>query len=148
MCAIIYILFLMKGEVISMAEFVERKRWLFFGLPFTFTKYTINDEIVTVNTGFLNKQENDCYMYKIKDVRLERSFFERLCKLGTVVCFTGDTTDPQLLIKHIRNSKGVKDFILQQSETERLRHRTLTTMDIGNGGIPADIDGDGVVDYN
>ena len=28
-----------EGEV---TQYVERKRWVFFGLPFTFTKYTIN----------------------------------------------------------------------------------------------------------
>ena len=29
-------------------EYVERKRWVFLGLPFTFTKYTINDEVITI----------------------------------------------------------------------------------------------------
>ncbi len=37
-----------KGEI---REYVERKRWLFFGLPFTFTKYKINEQVITINAG-------------------------------------------------------------------------------------------------
>ena len=40
-------------------EFRERKRWVFFGLPFTFTVYTIKEDVITVNTGILNRGEND-----------------------------------------------------------------------------------------
>ena len=49
----------------------ERKRWVFLGLPFTFTKYTVSDEMITINSGLLNSKEDDCYMYKVLDVRLE-----------------------------------------------------------------------------
>ena len=45
----------------------ERKRWLLFGLPFTFTKYTLTEEQIIINTGFLNQEENNCYMYKVQD---------------------------------------------------------------------------------
>ena len=40
-------------------EYVERKRWVFFGLPFTFTKYTVTNEVITINDGLLNTKEND-----------------------------------------------------------------------------------------
>ena len=60
-----------------MAEFIERKRWVFLGLPWTFTIYKINDDLVTIDQGFFKKTENDCYMYKIQDVKLEQSFWER-----------------------------------------------------------------------
>ena len=42
-------------------EFKEKKRWVFLGLPFTFTTYTINEEIVRIDEGFLNRKEDDCY---------------------------------------------------------------------------------------
>lgn len=112
-------------------EFRERKRWLFFGLPFTFTVYSIKAETITVNTGFLNKEENDCYMYKVQDVTLKSSLIERMFGLGTVVCYTGDTTDSQLLITHVKNAKQIKEYILEQSEIARRKHRTLNTLDIG-----------------
>ena len=32
--------------------YIEKKRWPFLGLPLTFTKYTITDEVITVNSGF------------------------------------------------------------------------------------------------
>ena len=113
-------------------EFKERKRWLFFGLPFTFTVYTVKEDVITVNTGFFNREENDCYMYKVQDVPHSASLAEKLFGLGTVTCYTGDTTHPQLVLAHIRNSRQVKDFILRESEEARLKRRTVNMLDIGS----------------
>lgn len=123
-----------------MASYKERKRWLFFGLPFTFTTYTITEEMITIDSGLLRKVENDCYMYKIVDVRLEISLLERIFGLGTVHCFSGDVTDPDLKLLHIRNAKEIKNFILKESEEERMRRRTLNTQNLNSD--PALGDGD------
>ena len=120
-------------------EFVEKKRWLFLGLPFTFTKYAIKEDMITVDTGVFTKVENDCYMYKVQDVEHTASIWERMAGLGTIVCYTGDTTHPKLLIEHIRNSKAIKEFILKESEEARLKRRTVNMLDIGSGEM-GDID--------
>lgn len=120
-------------------EFVEKKRWLFLGLPFTFTKYVIKEDMITVDTGVFTKVENDCYMYKVQDVEYTASIWERMAGLGTIVCYTGDTTHPKLLIEHIRNSKAIKEFILKESEEARLKRRTVNMLDIGSGEVE-DID--------
>jgi len=117
-------------------EFTERKRWVFFALPFTFTKYHIAQDVLTVFTCFFNRNENDCYMYKIQDVQLKRGLFQRMSGLGTVICYTGDTTDKELILKNIKHSREVKDYILKNSEVARLKRRTLNMLNIG-----ADIDG-------
>ena len=116
-------------------EFVERKRWLFLGLPFTFTKYTIREDMITTDEGLLKTVENDCYMYKVQDVQLTATLAEKLFGLGTVTCFTGDTTDPRLELVHIKNARAVKDFILEMSEKARMKRRTVNTLDIGSGDI-------------
>lgn len=112
-------------------EFRERKRWLFLGLPFTFTKYTVKEDMITVDEGLIKTIENDCYMYKVQDVQHSAGLLEKLAGLGTVTCFTGDTTHPQLILSHIKHSKEVKEFILEQSEEARLRRRTVNMVDIG-----------------
>ncbi len=112
-------------------EFVERKRWVFFALPFTFTKYIIKEDMITICSGFLNRKEDDCFMYKVQDVRLTTSLFERIFGIGTIRCYTGDTTHQNLDIIHIKNAKEIKNFMLEASEKERLRRRTINTLDIG-----------------
>ena len=97
--------FLPESEVFII-EFKEKKRWVFLGLPFTFTTYTITEEIVTIDEGFLNRKEDDCYMYKIQDVTLTTSLFERIMGLGTVICNTGDVTHPKLELARYRKGKG------------------------------------------
>ena len=124
-------------------EYVERKRLLFFGLPWTFTKYTITEEIITINQGLFSTSENDCYLYKVQDVELKASLWERILRLGTIICYTGDTTNPKLCIVHIRNAKAIKNFILEASEEARRKRRTMNTLNI-NAGV--DLDGDGIPD--
>ena len=124
-------------------EYTERKRLLFFGLPWTFTKYTIRDEMITINTGLLSTKENDCYMYKVQDVELSASLGERIFGMGTIICYTGDTTNPKLYIEHVRNAKAIKDFILEASEEARMKRRTMNTLSID---ADVDLDGNGIPD--
>ena len=119
-------------------EYVERKRWVFFGLPFTFTKYTVTDEVITINDGLLNTKENDCYLYKVQDVELQVSLGERIFGLGTVACYTGDNTYPQLFLTHIRNAREIKNYILKAAEEARRKRRTLNTLNINASDIEDD----------
>ena len=121
-------------------EFREKKRWGFFGLPFTFTTYLVTEELITVEEGFINKRENDCYIYKVQDVELIRTLGERMFGLGTVICYTGDVTTPELRLTHIKHSREVKNYILKASEIARMKRRTLNTLDIGAGADIDDLD--------
>ena len=117
--------------------FVEKKRWLFLGLPFTFTKYTITEEQITINSGLFTRIENDCYMYKIQDTVLSVSLLQRIFGIATVVCKTSDVTHGQLVLKNIKNANAIKDCIVECSEEQRLKRRTINTLN-----IDADVDGD------
>ena len=88
-------------------KYCERKRLLFFGLPWTFTKYTITPSMLTT------------------------TLLERIFGLGTITCYTGDVTNAELKLIHIRKSKEVKNYLLKASEAARMKRRTLNTLDIG-----------------
>lgn len=122
----------------------EKKRSLLFGLPLSFTTYRIEDEKVNIRKGLFRTIEDDTLMYRIQDVKLVIRFWERIFRLGTVVCYSSDVTDPKLELSHIRRAREIKDFILKSSETERRKVRTLHTM-----GLNADISqvGDAVDDF-
>ena len=120
----------------------EKKRWLLFGLPLTFTKYTLTEEQIIINTGFLNQEENNCYMYKVQDTVLSSSLLQRMAGLGTVVCKTSDVTHPQLVMKNIKNARKIKDFIIENSGDQRMKRRTINTLNISAEADSSDLDGD------
>ena len=73
-------------------ECKEKKRSWFFGLPLSFTTYTVSQKKINIKKGLLRTEEDDTLMYKIQDVKLVRSLWERIFKLGTVICYSGDVT--------------------------------------------------------
>lgn len=112
-------------------KYKERKRLLLFGLPWTFTKYSITPDMLTIDEGLFTVEENDCYLYKIQDVKLTATLMERMFRLGTIICYTGDVTNPELKMVHIKNAKEIKNYLLKASEAARIRRRTLNMQDIG-----------------
>ncbi|MDO4284007.1 MAG: PH domain-containing protein [Eubacteriales bacterium] len=117
--------------------FTERKRWLFFALPFTFTKYLIYENDIQIESGLLTTKENDCYMYRVSDVELTRTLFQKIFGIGTVRCFTSDVTDKNLILKNIRNSREIKDYIYKAAEDSKKRRRTINMQDIGADAVGA-----------
>lgn len=109
----------------------ERSRWLLFGLPFTFTVYEVGEETLTIKKGLLNTTEDDCYLYKIQDVRLNTSFIQRMFGLASIICYTGDVTDKELVLKNIKNAKEIKEHLIKVSEEARLKRRAVHMNNIG-----------------
>lgn len=115
-----------KGELI----YTEVKRLTFFGIPWPFTYYSIYENDIVIKNGLLNLKIDDCYMYKITDVRLRRSLIQRIFGLSTVICYTSDVTSQTIEMINIRNGEEIKDFILKSSEESRLRRRTVSMQNI------------------
>jgi hypothetical protein len=128
-----------KGKLV----YKEQKRWLFLGLPFTFTTYLLYENDIQIKSGFLSSMENDCYMYRVIDVQLQISFLQRIFGLGTVICVTSDATNKTIVLKNIRHAREIKDFIYQASEEAKIRRRTVNMQNIG---VFEDLDGDGIPD--
>ena len=122
-----------------MEKFKEKKRSLLFGLPLSFTTYCIEEELLKVKSGFFTIREEDCYLYKIQDVSLTRTLLERMFGLSTIICHTGDTTDPVLMISHVRNGEEIKDYLVKTSDEIRLKRRTINTLNISADAIEDDL---------
>ena len=70
-------------------------------------------------TGFLNKREDEVRLYRIMDVTLTRSFFQRIFGVGTISCCSADKTMKDFSIVSVKKSKIVKEMLSEQVEKER-----------------------------
>lgn len=100
-----------------------RKRVLFFGLPWTFTKYTLLEDKFIVDSGFLNSTQDEIRLYRIMDLTLKRNLWQKLFGLGTIVCDTVDKSSPKLEIINIKDSMAVKEMLSNAVEEERIKKR-------------------------
>jgi uncharacterized membrane protein YdbT with pleckstrin-like domain len=106
------------GEVL----FKQRKRnWC--GLPWSFTIYSFDEERLFVESGVLSKKEDEVRLYRILDLSLERSFLQRIFKMGTIKVDSSDKTMKCFELKNIKNPKEVKEQLSNLVEEERQRKR-------------------------
>lgn len=107
-----------------MAEIIwkDRKR-IFFGLPWTFTKYSLSEDRLFISTGFFSVKEDEVRLYRIMDVSLERKLWQRMCGLGTIKCCSADKTMGDFEIKNIKKSREVKEMLSNMVEDERTKKK-------------------------
>ncbi len=117
----------------------DRKRTL-FGLPWSFTRYFITNEKVLIDIGFLSRTEEEIRLYRITDVTLSRSLGERIFKLGTIHCCSGDKSTPEFDIKRIKNSREIKDMLSDLVEKARNERRVAIREFVDNDSEHDDIE--------
>lgn len=100
----------------------DRKRPI-FGLPLSFTKYTLLEDKILIDTGLFTTKQEEIKLYRIMDVTLNRSFIQKIFGVGTIHCCSADKTTPEFDIKDIKKSFEVKEKISKMAEEQRDKKR-------------------------
>lgn len=109
----------------------ERKRnWL--GLPWTFTVYGLSEDRLFIKSGLMTVHEDEVRLYRILDLTLSRSLWQRLMGLGTIHVDSSDKTMKNFDIKNIRGCYEVKEQISGLVEAERDNKRVSSREFMGN----------------
>ena len=94
----------------------DRKRTI-FGLPLSFTVYSLTSEKLLIDTGFLNKKQEEVMLFRIMDITLERKLSQRLFGVGTIHCCSADKTTPEFEIKSVKCPQEVKETLSRCGNT-------------------------------
>ena len=121
-------------------EYLWKDRKRYFGLPLSFTRYSLSEDRLFTSVGFLNIKDDEILLYRVRDIDTSRSLWQRIFGVGTVVVMSSDKSMPNLVLKNIKDPVMVKELIHNQVEEMKLKRR------VRFGEIMTDADGDGEPD--
>ena len=116
----------------------DRKRH--FGLPISFTKYSLSEDRLFRETGLLNLNEEEVLLYRVRDVSLSRSLWQRIFGVGTITVHSSDKTSPTLEIINVKDSKSVKELIFTNVEKAKEERRMRATELLDDGSEDGDFE--------
>lgn len=104
----------------------DRKRYL--GLPWSFTRYSLiknGDKWVKVfsDIGLLYSIVDEVNVYRIQDVSLHQTLFDKIFKTGTVILYSNDERSPELRLRHIAHPYRVREMFSNLIEEQRALHK-------------------------
>ena len=103
----------------------DRKRHL--GLPISFTKYSVSVERLFVTTGFFVTKYEQAMLYRVTDVRVSISLWQRFFGVGTVTVLSNDKSVPELKLHNVQDPLYVKEMLHQLVEAIRLKRNIKPT---------------------
>ncbi len=117
----------------------DRKR-NFLGLPWTFTVYQFDEDRLFIDTGLFTSTEDDIRLYRITDITLRRTLWQKIIGTGTIHCDSADKTMREFEIKNVRDSFKAKEMLSKLVETARLKNRVYAREDMHGAHGDADLD--------
>ena len=101
----------------------DRKRHL--GLPLSFTRYAISEDRLFLSVGFFTLRDEEVLLYRIRDIAVKRTLWQRIFGVGTLTVTSSDKTTPTLNLVNVKAPLQVKEILHRQVE-EMKRHLTQT----------------------
>ena len=81
-------------------EYLWKDRKRYFGLPLSFTRYSLSEDRLFVSEGFLNLKDDEVLLYRVRDIDTRRSLWQRIFGMGTVTVVSSGSE------KHQRSRHG------------------------------------------
>ncbi|MBP3729593.1 MAG: PH domain-containing protein [Lachnospiraceae bacterium] len=116
------------------------------GLPWTFTLYMLDKDRLHVKRGLITTKEDEVKLFRIVDVSLKRSLWQKLLGLGTVHLDSSDSAMQAFEIGNPKHPKEPRDMLSKLIDESRLRNRVISTEsvntdvheyeDMNENGIP------------
>lgn len=127
-------------------EYLWKDRKRYFGLPLSFTRYSLSEDRLFTSVGFLNIKDDEILLYRVRDIDTNRSLWQRLFGVGTVTIMSSDKTMPTLVLKNIKDPVFVKELIHKQVEETKIKRRVrfgeIMGTDLDNDDELDDLDND------
>ena len=102
----------------------DRKRTL-FGLPLSFTKYTLTEERLFIQTGLFTTVEDEVRLYRILDVKLTRTLGQKIFGVGSIHVCSADKSMADFEITSVKNSADVKEKLSELVEKNRVEKSVM-----------------------
>lgn len=116
----------------------DRKRLKFFGLPWTFTRYSVSKERLFISRGFLNVVDDEVRLYRVMDISLKRTLTQRIFGLGTIRICSGDKSLGDFELINVKHPKETKELISELVEQQRDKKRVINRDDMNRGHMHGD----------
>ena len=108
----------MEENKIKITLWQDKKRPI-FGLPLSFTKYTLTNEKLVIDSGVLARKQEEVRLYRIVDFSVKQSFIQRIFKVGNITIFSSDNSQENFTLLEVKNPYKVKDLISDVVEKQR-----------------------------
>ncbi len=106
------------NEDLNSVIWTDKKRPI-FGKPISFTRYTLYPDRISIGSGLLVFHQEEVRLYRVLDVNLRQTIFQRIFGVGTVTISSADSTTPKLNLIDVKNPKDVMRLISDSAEKER-----------------------------
>lgn len=117
----------------------DRKRHL--GMPLSFTKFSLSDDRLFVEQGLLNLQSEEVLLYRVRDIELKMTLWQRIFGVGTVCLSSSDTSAPHVELRNVKSPREVKELIHKKVEKAK-KERRVRPMEMVDGADDRDDDPD------
>ena len=106
------------------AELLWKDRQRYFGIPLSFTKYSLVKKPgawvkVFLNVGFLSSRVDEINAYRICDIQMKQSLLGKMFNYGDITLLSSDESNPTLLLKNIKNPYQVRELFSSVAEEQR-----------------------------
>lgn len=116
----------------------DRKRIL--GMPLTFEKYSFSNDRIFVSKGMLSTKEDETRLYRVLDLAVTRTLFQKIFNVGTIHVTTSDKSLGKFAFYSVKNPRGVKEKLSELVETNRDKKRVTSREYMSASDIDADED--------